>query len=392
MRLYRYSPWVERQELSSLDADDIMGMLADMFIEKGDFSWALNTLIKKGASSNGERRLSGLHDLIRQIQDSRREPLETSSKEELLDESRREVMKALEKAGYAIREGDRERLTARGVRKIGEKALRDIFALLGKDQFGNHDASKQGIGSIRSEETRKYQFGDPFSVDLGRTLMNALNRAGYGPPLIIQPQDFEIYQTEFLTRSSTILMLDMSWSMAWNNRFFAAKKVAIALNNLIQAQFPIDSLHIVGFHAEARALSVDELPYLYLHQGYSGTNMQEGLRVSERILSKEKGSNKQVIMISDGQPTAHREPNGRLFFKYPSSQETLSETLKAVKRCTQSGITINVFMLSDDHAMKEFVNKIVQINKGRAFYTTPETLGQYLLIDYLTKKRKRVAS
>ncbi|MBI4596204.1 MAG: VWA domain-containing protein [Candidatus Tectomicrobia bacterium] len=301
----------------------------------------------------------------------------------------KELKKVLEEGGYVISAGKRLELTPKGIRKIGEKALVDIFSALDKDQFGQHQIAKRGVGAIKSEETKPYRYGDPFTIDVGRTLMNSLTRTGSGQSLDLRPEDFEVYDTEFQTRSATVVMLDMSWSMIWFNRFFAAKKVAIALNSLIKNQYSRDSLNVVGFYAIAREIPIEELPYVQLQEGVMGTNMKDGFRIAENLLNRNKGCNKQIIMITDGEPTAHFE-HGELFFQYPPSHRTLLETLKEVRRCTAQDIVINVFMLSNDYYLREFVNKMTQINKGRAFYTSPEHLGHYLLIDYIQKKRKRI--
>jgi uncharacterized protein with von Willebrand factor type A (vWA) domain len=316
--------------------------------------------------------------------------------EELLGEEARTAfdrlkgLKAmLEEAGLARRQGDKFELTPRGMRKIGEKALKDIFATVDKSHFGKHEARKRGIGLVRSEETRRYQYGDPFSVDLGRTLLNSVQRTPPGQRLNLQPDDFEVYHSEYITQSSTVLMLDMSWSMAWFNRFYAAKKVAMALNELIRSKFPKDKLRMVGFYAFARELQLHELPFTTWMEGTLGTNIQEGLRIASQMLERDRGTNKQVILITDGEPTAHVE-NGRYFFQYPPSRRTVSATLREVQRCTKKGITINTFMLGGDHYLADFVDQMTRINKGRAFYTTPENLGNYLLVDYITNKRKRI--
>lgn len=301
----------------------------------------------------------------------------------------KEIKKMLEEAGYMISSGKKVELTPKGIRKIGEKALVDIFSALDKDPFGQHQIAKRGIGAVKSEETKPYQYGDPFSIDVGRTLMNSLMRNYSGQSLDLRPEDFEVYNTEYQTRSATVVMLDMSWSMIWFNRFFAAKKVAVALNSLIKSKYSRDRLYIVGFYAIAREILIEELPYVQLQEGVMGTNMKDGLRVSEKLLNRETGCNKQIIMITDGEPTAHFE-NGELFFQYPPSPKTLLATLQEVKKCTEQDIVINVFMLSNDYYLREFVNKMTQLNKGRAFYTTPEHLGHYLLIDYIQKKRKRI--
>jgi uncharacterized protein with von Willebrand factor type A (vWA) domain len=215
-------------------------------------------------------------------------------------------------------------------------------------------------------------------------------REGPGLPIRLQQDDFEVSRTELLTQTATVIMLDLSWSMALRGSFQAAKKVALALNNLISSQFQRDSLYIIGFSAYARELKADQLPYVRWDESVLGTNMHHALMIAQSLLSKHKQGTRQIIMISDGEPTAHLE-RGRSYFAYPPSPITIRETLKEVKRCTQKNITINTFMLDRNYYLKEFVNQVARINKGRVFYTTPDKLGEYILVDYVASKRKKLA-
>jgi uncharacterized protein with von Willebrand factor type A (vWA) domain len=302
----------------------------------------------------------------------------------------RQFLEILEDAGYIRRRGNTWELTPRGTRKIGQKALGEIYAQLKKDSFGKHAVRERGTGGERADETKRYEFGDPFHLDIERTLFNSYYREG-GPsiPARLQPEDFEVYRTEQLTQTATVMMLDLSWSMALRGSFQAAKKVALALNNLIRSQFTRDSLYIIGFSAYARELKPEQLPYVRWDESVLGTNMHHALILAQSLLAKHKVGTRQIIMISDGEPTAHLE-KGRSYFAYPPSPITIRETLKEVKRCTQKGIIINTFMLDRNYYLKEFVNQVAKINKGRVFYTTPDKLGQYILVDYVTSKRKRI--
>ncbi len=299
----------------------------------------------------------------------------------------------LEDEGYLKKKGDRYQLTPRGKRRIGEKALRDIFDNATRDRIGKHEVHKRGASHTPSERTKRYDFGDALFLDLGETLRNALARGGRGdgprPVLDLKAEDFEVYQTEYQTKSATVLLLDTSWSMAWFNRFTAAKKVAIALNSLIRTRYPKDSLYIIGFDSHARMIEAENLIDVSWAGGVYGTNMQHALQMARQLLAREGGKNKQVIMISDGEPTAHFD-HGQLFFQYPPSQRTLDATLREVMRCTRQNITINVFMLEEYSYLREFVEKITKINRGRAFFTTPDQLGRYLLVDYRNRRRKQI--
>jgi uncharacterized protein with von Willebrand factor type A (vWA) domain len=208
-------------------------------------------------------------------------------------------------------------------------------------------------------------------------------------PVRLDKDDFEVFRSETLTTTTTVMMLDLSWSMALRGSFQAAKKVALALQNLIRTQFPKDSLYVLGFSAYARELRADELPYVRWDESVLGTNMHHAFMIAQKLLARHKAGTRQIIMISDGEPTAHLE-HGRSYFAYPPSPITIRETLKEVRRCTQKGIVINTFMLDRNYYLKEFVNQIAKMNKGRVFYTTPEKLGQYILVDYVSQKRKRL--
>lgn len=301
------------------------------------------------------------------------------------------IRQMLEEAGLLRNTGNGMQLTPAGQRKIGAKALRDIFKEMKKSLFGNHHAIVRGATGDRMDETKTYEFGDPFYLDIGQTLKNAVIRQYKGVPVEVDPADFEVYRTELLTRSSTVIMVDLSHSMELYdyNRFTAAKKVALALESLIRTQFPRDKLYIVGFGDYAREVKLGDLPYLNV--GPEHTNTQEGLELSRKLLSRDGGTNKQIIMITDGRPTAARI-NGRLFIHtWGLHPAILEETYMAAERCRRSQITINTFMLADDYYLIHFVKEMTRICRGRAFYTTPSRLGEYILVDYINRKRKRIA-
>lgn len=305
-------------------------------------------------------------------------------------EQLRELTKLLEDAGYIERNGNKLELTPRGMRKIGQKALKDIFSHLRKDSFGRHKTTLNGTGGERTDISKKYEFGDPFLLDLEETVMNAVFREGVGTPVHVLPADFEVYKTELLTSSSTVLMLDMSRSMILRNCWAAAKKVALALNHLITSQYPRDNLYIIGFSDRARELKPEGLNNVTWSEYVYGTNMQHGFMMARKLLARHKGGNKQIIMITDGEPTAHIEDDGQPYFNYPPTPRTISETLKEVQRCTRDQIVINTFMLERSRYLASFIEQMTKINKGRAFYASPENLGEYILVDYVESKRKLV--
>src|SRR5712691_11165887 len=346
-------------------------------------------------------RLQQMEGLEEQLHEARRlddlESIDGEKVKELLGdeeyqsiEQMKELMKMLEEAGYIQKKGNHWELTARGMRKIGQKALQDIFNKLKRDGFGRHISPYRGVGGERTDESKPYQFGDPFLLDLEKTLMNALHRRGIGTPVGLEKDDFEVYRTEFTTQSSTVLMIDLSMSMVYNGCQPAAKKVAVALESLIRSQFPRDNLYVVGFSRIAREYKPNELIELSTLDNQQGTNMAHGLMLSRQLLARHRGVNKQIIMITDGGPTVWYE-DGEWLFNWPYNHLAEQQTLLEVQRCTREGITINTFMLEDDNWMIAFVNQMAQINNGRTFYADKNNLGEYLLVDYLNSKRKFVS-
>jgi len=308
-----------------------------------------------------------------------------------------EIARQLEEAGYLTRRGERLELTPRGSRRIGQKVLDDLFARLSRDAFGGHRIDPAGRGGEREESTKPYEFGDPFHLDIRGTIENALRRPENAPGaglrsgrgVSLSAADFEVFRTEQLTRTSTVLLVDMSRSMLLRGCFLAAKKVAVALDTLIRTQFPHDDLSVIGFAYYARELRSESLAELTWHGYEYGTNLQHGLMLARQILDRQRGANRQIVVITDGEPTAHFE-NGQVEFSYPPTRRTIQETLREVQRCTRDGITINTFMLERSRALAEFVALITRMNRGRAFYATPEHLGEYVLVDFVAGRTRGV--
>jgi len=384
---------VDLMELAqNLEALSPMEQMRTRFPFRGDESLPLNEAMRMMSQL---QQMEGLED---QFQEARRlddlEAIDSEKVKHLLGdeeyqsiEQLKELMKMLEEAGYIQKKGNRWELTARGIRKIGQKALQDIFNKLKRDSFGRHISPFRGVGGERTDESKAYQFGDPFLLDLEKTLMNALQRGGTGTPVGLDKDDFEVYRTEFTTQSSTVLLIDMSMSMIYNGCQPAAKKVAVALESLIRSQFPRDNLYIVGFSFIAREYKPDELVEMGRYDHSMGTNMAHGLMLARQLLARHHGVNKQIIMITDGGPTVWYEDD-RWQFAYPPNPWAEKQALLEVQRCTRENITINTFMLEDDHWMVAFVNQLAKINNGRTFYADKNNLGEYLLVDYLNSKRK----
>jgi len=310
-----------------------------------------------------------------------------------------DLARRLEEAGYLTRDGELLELTPRGTRKIGQQVLDDLFARLKRDALGGHRIDRQGRGGEREETTKAYEFGDPFHLDLKGTLTNALLRDENAPAaratrgdrvVHLTPDDFEVYRSEQLTRTATVLLVDMSRSMLLRGCFLAAKKVAVALDTLIRTQYPRDHLSVIGFAYYAREIRPGALAELTWHGYEYGTNLQHGLILARRILARQAAANKEIVVITDGEPTAHFE-DGQVEFSYPPTRRTIQETLREVQRCAREGITINTFMLERSRALAEFVAHMTKLNRGRAFYATPERLGEYVLVDFVGRRSKRVS-
>ena len=306
------------------------------------------------------------------------------------------VEQMLEEEGYILRGSHGLRLTPKGMRKIADKALREIFQMLNKSRWGNHNTSVRGSQGERMEETKLYEFGDPMNVNISETLLNALEKRKKGEPLRIHPEDFSVQRVEYSTVSETALLIDVSYSMLMNDALHAGKKVALALHRLIQTKYPQDTLHLVAFRSNAKLIQAEDLPsivsltYFMEH----GTDIKEALRFARQLLGSNRTANRQIILITDGEPTAATlDRGGRLHSGWGSAMlhgRIVHETLKEVKRCTQSGIRINTFMLGGDYFRQGFVDQLSRMNTGRVFYTSPEQMGNYIMVDYLNNKRKRV--
>ncbi len=301
------------------------------------------------------------------------------------------LAKRLADAGLIDQNEGRFELTPKGIRRIGHQALSDLFSQLTKDRVGNHATTFTGTGHDREETTKPYEFGDPFNLDLSRTVHNAVRRGGSGVPVRLAPGDFEVIETEALTRSATVLLLDLSLSMPMRDNFVPAKKMALALHTLIATRFPRDYLGLVGFSEVAREIEPEDLPTVSWDYVY-GTNLQHGLILARKLLAHQQGT-KQIILVTDGEPTAHIVPYAGgigydVFFNYPPVPETLEVTLAEVLRCTKAGITINTFLLDPDRGLRGFVEQLARINRGRTFATSPDELGDYVLVDFLQHKKR----
>jgi len=370
--LFPQMGWEQQRDLTGQDPLD-MGEAMELFEDLADLDQLEQML--RGASSPGalaEVDIDRVRDLLG---DQSAESLERLS----------ELARMLEEAGLVDNDEGQLTLTPRAIRRLGQNALGDLFRRLLHDRAGRHDMERTGGGHEREYTTKPYEFGDAFNLHIERTLRNAVTRSGAGTPVQLTPEDFEVERTEATVQVATVLMLDLSLSMPMRGNFLPAKKVAMALHSLISTQFPRDYLGVVTFSEVAREIQPERIPEISWDYVY-GTNMQHGLVLARRMLARQTGT-RQIIMVTDGEPTAHITDQGYPVFNYPPSQATVDRTLTEVRRCTRDGIRINVFMLDATPYLTRFIETVTKMNGGRAFFTTNQDLGDYVLVDFVDQRR-----
>ncbi|MBM4384525.1 MAG: hypothetical protein FJ091_14315 [Deltaproteobacteria bacterium] len=351
-------------------------------------------------------RLQALQQLAQELRSGNFERLTPEQLRELLSEEGarsliilRDLDQKLRDAGF-LRDGkDGAELTPRAIRRIGAQALAAVYSQLRKGRPGSHDTVAHGVATIRPDETRGWEFGDALNLHVVRTLLNGVKRAAMesrplsGGAIPLTLDDLEVNECDYSTQTTTVLLLDMSWSMSWAGRFPAAKRVAMALDHLIRTRYPRDKFFVVGFSTRAKDLPIQKLPYATWDMGDPFTNLQEGLMRAEQLILENPSPSPQILVITDGQPTAYFRGK-ELHVEWPMgfggvSPHAVAETLKTVRRVTGRGVTINTFMLDDSPELVGFVERMTEINRGRAFFTSPTALGSFLTVDYLNHKRSR---
>jgi uncharacterized protein with von Willebrand factor type A (vWA) domain len=296
------------------------------------------------------------------------------------------ALQGLKDQGFIDRTSNRLKLSARGVRKIGQIALRDLFQQLrDSPTFGGHPVATLARGGDREETAKPWEPGEAVALHLPRTLRNALLRQGPGTPVKLHPDDFEVEEYEATRRSATVFAIDLSLSMAMRGNLLPAKKMVLALSQLISSKFPRDFVAIVGFGETAQQLKLEDIPALTIDYNY-GTNLQHALALSRHLLRNERGE-RQIVVVTDGEPTAHLTSSGEPFFSWPPVHETLEKTMAEVLRCTKADITINTFALDIERSQFPFVEQIARVNGGRLFYTDVNDLGTYALDDFVKHRR-----
>jgi len=282
-------------------------------------------------------------------------------------------------------------ITDKSLDFLGFKTLRDLMGSLGKSSFGRHDTRDMATGIEANGASRQYEFGDTLNLDITSTLAHAIEREGMNFPLNIEYSDLHVHQCEYQSSCATVLMLDCSHSMILygEDRFTPAKKVAMALSHLIRTQYPGDSLSLILFHDSAEEIPLSQLARVKVGPYY--TNTREGLRLAQRLLQRQRKDMKQIVMITDGKPSALTLEDGRIYKNaFGLDPLVVSQTLEEVSKCKRAGVMINTFMLASDYGLVQFVQKVTEMCRGKAYFTTPYTLGQYLLMDYMSRKTKTI--
>jgi Ca-activated chloride channel homolog len=411
MKRIRYSKYVP-DAAGEMSMEDLLGALSDYLLQSGFQSDMWYEM------PESEQTLDDLRRAIEQalmegdqFDEDMRERLEQMAADGELDELIEKLIERMQQEDYISidQPPDPSRPSAAGGQLgenapqakfeitdksldfLGFKSLRNLLGSLGKSSFGRHDTRDLATGIEASGASRTYEFGDTLNLDITATLSSAIQREGLGLPLNIEYRDLQVHQCEYQSSCATVLMLDCSHSMILygEDRFTPAKKVAMALSHLIRTQYPGDSLSLVLFHDSAEEVPLSQLARVKVGPYY--TNTREGLRLAQRILQRQRKDMKQIVMITDGKPSALTLEDGRIYKNaFGLDPLVVSQTLEEVSKCKRAGVLINTFMLASDYGLVQFVQKVTEMCRGKAYFTTPYTLGQYLLMDYMSRKTKTI--
>jgi Ca-activated chloride channel family protein len=411
MKRIRYSKYVP-DPAGEMSMEDLLSALSDYLLQSGFQSDMWYEM------PEGEKTLDDLRSAIEQalmegdqFDDEMRERLQQMAADGELDELIEKLIERMQQEDYisidqppdASRQSGvggqigenapqaKFEITDKSLDFLGFKSLRNLLGSLGKSSFGRHDTRDLATGIEASGASRTYEFGDTLNLDITATLSSAIQREGLDLPLNIEYSDLQVHQCEYQSSCATVLMLDCSHSMILygEDRFTPAKKVAMALSHLIRTQYPGDSLSLVLFHDSAEEVPLSQLARVKVGPYY--TNTREGLRMAQRILQRQRKDMKQIVMITDGKPSALTLEDGRIYKNaFGLDPLVVSQTLEEVSKCKRAGVLINTFMLASDYGLVQFVQKVTEMCRGKAYFTTPYTLGQYLLMDYMSRKTKTI--
>jgi Ca-activated chloride channel family protein len=412
MRRIRYSKYVP-DPAGEMSMEDLLSALSNYLLQSG-----FHDYLSYYDLPNEEHTLDELKRAIEQallegdiLNDELRERLQQMQLEGTLDETIEQLIERMQQEDYISVDqphdpakqssvggqiGDTQQparfeITDKSLDFLGYKTLRDLLGSLGKSSFGRHDTRDLATGIEASGASRPYEYGDTLNLDITATLSSAIERDGLTLPLNIEYSDLRVHQCEYQSSCATVLMLDCSHSMILygEDRFTPAKKVAMALSHLLRTQYPGDSLSLILFHDSAEEIPLSQLARVKVGPYY--TNTREGLRLAQRILQRQRKDMKQIVMITDGKPSALTLADGRIYKNaFGLDPLVVSQTLEEVSKCKRAGVLINTFMLASDYGLVQFVQKVTEMCRGKAYFTTPYTLGQYLLMDYMSRKTKTI--
>lgn len=413
MKRVKYSKFIPSLA-DDLNMEDLLDRLSDFLLESG-FHNEFSRFYQMGED---DRSLEALKEAIRNallngqlFDEEMREQLEEMQADGRMDQLIEDILERMQQEDYVTispphdpsqpsttpgqvgqAQGEvKFEVTDKGLDFLGYRTLRDLLGSLGKSNFGRHDTRDLATGIEASGASKQYEFGDTLNLDITATLSNAIQREGLHLPLNIEYKDLQVHQCEYQSSCATVLMLDCSHSMILygEDRFTPAKKVAMALSQLIRTQYPGDTLSLVLFHDSAEELPLSQLARVRVGPYY--TNTREGLRLAQRILQRQRKDMKQIVMITDGKPSALTLEDGRIYKNaFGLDPLVVSKTLEEVSKCKRAGVMINTFMLASDHGLVQFVQKVTEMCRGKAYFTTPYTLGEYLLMDYMSRKMKTI--
>jgi len=411
MKRIRYTKYVP-DPAGEMSMEDLLSALSDYLLQSGFQNYMFYDL------PPGEQTLDDLRQAIEQalldgnlLDEEMRQRLQQMQMDGTLDELIEQLIERMEQENYIsidqphdpakqssvggqVGEAQQQakfEITDKSLDFLGYKTLRDLMGSLGKSSFGRHDTRDLATGIETSGASRLYEFGDTLNLDITATLSSAIQREGLTLPLNIEYSDLQVHQCEYQSSCATVLMLDCSHSMILygEDRFTPAKKVAMALSHLIRTQYPGDSLSLILFHDSAEEVPLSQLARVKVGPYY--TNTREGLRLAHRILQRQRKDMKQIVMITDGKPSALTLEDGRIYKNaFGLDPLVVSQTLEEVSKCKRAGVMINTFMLASDYGLVQFVQKVTEMCRGKAYFTTPYTLGQYLLMDYMSRKTKTI--
>jgi Ca-activated chloride channel family protein len=411
MKKIRYSKYVP-DPASEMSMEDLLGALSDYLLQSG-FQSDMWYEMPEGEHTLDELRRALEQALMEgdQFDEEMKERLQQMAMDGQLDGLIEKLIERMQQedyisideppdparqsgAGGQIGENAQQakfEITDKSLDFLGFKSLRNLLGSLGKSSFGRHDTRDLATGIETSGSAKTYEFGDTLNLDITATLSSAIQREGLKLPLNIEYSDLQVHQCEYQSSCATVLMLDCSHSMILygEDRFTPAKKVAMALSHLIRTQYPGDSLSLVLFHDSAEEVPLSQLARVKVGPYY--TNTREGLRLAQRILQRQRKDMKQIVMITDGKPSALTLEDGRIYKNaFGLDPLVVSQTLEEVSKCKRAGVLINTFMLASDYGLVQFVQKVTEMCRGKAYFTTPYTLGQYLLMDYMSRKTKTI--